>query len=75
MNTEDRIRKAAEMMGFVNEYEFKFFIKKYCLLQYLEKLNEIQKLINDIEDIEILKTIQKNVKEKINEVNKKSHIK
>jgi DNA polymerase/3'-5' exonuclease PolX len=74
LNTEDRIRKAAEMMGFVNEHEFKFFIKKYCLLQSLEKLNEIQKLINDIEDIEMLRTIQKNVKEKINEI-KKSHIK
>jgi hypothetical protein len=74
LNIEDRVKKAAEMMGFINEYEFKFFIKKYCLLQYLEKLNEIQKLINDIEDIEILRTIQKNVKEKINEV-KKSHIK
>jgi DNA polymerase/3'-5' exonuclease PolX len=74
LNTEDRIKKAAEMMGFINEHEFEFFIKKYCLLQSLEKLNEIQKLINDIEDIEMLRTIQKNVKEKINEI-KKSHIK
>jgi hypothetical protein len=71
LNIEDRVKKAAEMMGFVNEHEFKFFIKKYCLLQALEKLNEIQKLINDIEDIEILRTIQKNVKEKINEVKAK----
>jgi hypothetical protein len=68
---QELIKRAMIKMGFINENDFIFFIKKYCLLQNLEKKYEIEKIINSIDDMQIIKEIQKIIKERIKELNEK----
>jgi len=66
---QELIKKVMIKMGFINENDFIFFIKKYWLLQNLEKKYEIEKMINSIDDMQIIKEIQKIIKERIKELN------
>jgi len=66
---KELIKKVMIKMGFINENDFIFFIKKYWLLQNLEKKYEIEKMINSIDDMQIIKEIQKIIKERIKELN------
>ena len=68
---QELIKKVMIKMGFINENDFIFFIKKYWLLQNLEKKYEIEKMINSIDDMQIIKEIQKIIKERIKELNGK----
>jgi hypothetical protein len=68
---QELIKKVMIKMGFINENDFIFFIKKYWLLQNLEKKYEIEKMINSIDDMQIIKEIQKIIKERIKELNEK----
>ena len=68
---QELIKKVMIKMGFINENDFIFFIKKYWLLQNLEKKYEIEKMINSIDDMQIIKEIQKIIKERIKALNEK----